>query len=121
MVIVTDRHAHAPLLGAVSVDRHARFESDLGKRAIAVIVVERVTRSRQPSGTTLHRNAFELARRALAERGQVVQIKANVIRYEQIQLAVIIVIQECSSSGPSWVANAGFRGNVRKGAIAVIS
>src|SRR6266567_142413 len=122
VIIVTYRDAHTPLLGAISVDCEAGFESDLAKRAIpvvmveiircrvvgdeniyaavpikvtgddvqsvvadrvgntgllrdvgkrpvAVIMVERVTRSRQPPGTTLHRNALELACRALAERG----------------------------------------------------
>src|SRR5207302_1146123 len=32
VVIVTHCDAHAPLLGAVSVDRHSRFESDFAKR-----------------------------------------------------------------------------------------
>ena len=50
-----------------------------------------------------------------------VYIKADVIRHEQIELAVIIVVQEGSSGGPSWVAHAGFRSNVCKRAVAVIS
>src|SRR5258708_25671947 len=44
VIVVTHRDAHAPLLGAVSVDRQARFESDLAKRAIAVVMVEIIRR-----------------------------------------------------------------------------
>src|SRR5258706_13750187 len=44
VVIVTQRDAHAALLGAVSVNRHARFESDLLKRAVPVVMVEIVRR-----------------------------------------------------------------------------
>src|SRR5258707_9176503 len=40
VVIVTHRNAHAPLLGAISVDRHARFESDLAERAVPIVMVE---------------------------------------------------------------------------------
>src|SRR4030088_3502158 len=40
VIIVTQRDAHASLFGAVSVDRHARFESDLAKRPVTVVMVE---------------------------------------------------------------------------------
>src|SRR6202521_6131694 len=44
MIIVTHCDAHAPLLGAVSVDRQARFESDLAKRAVPIVMVEIIRR-----------------------------------------------------------------------------
>ena len=44
MIIVTQRGTHASLLGAVSVDCHARFESNLAKRAVPVVVVEIIRR-----------------------------------------------------------------------------
>src|SRR5258708_1627982 len=44
MVIVTHRDAHAPLLSAVSVDRHACFKSNLAKRPVPVVVVKIIRR-----------------------------------------------------------------------------
>src|ERR1700674_5533161 len=44
VIIVAHSDAHAALLGTVSVDRHTRFESDLAKRTIPVVVVEIVRR-----------------------------------------------------------------------------
>src|SRR6266404_4958947 len=44
VIIVTQRDAHTALLGAVSVNRHARFEPDLLKRAVPVVMVEIVRR-----------------------------------------------------------------------------
>src|SRR5216683_154393 len=49
-----------------------------------------------------------------------IDIKADVVRYEQIQLAVIIVIQERGSSGPSWIGNSRLVGDVGKGPVAVV-
>ena len=57
-------------------------------------MIKRVARTLQSSGSTLHRHSFELAGASLAELRQIVHVKINVVRDEEIQLPIAIVIHE---------------------------
>src|ERR1700730_13833144 len=41
VVVVSDRHAHTPLLAAVLIDRRTGAESDLFERAVSVVVIQK--------------------------------------------------------------------------------
>src|ERR1700676_3631147 len=41
VVVISDRHAHAPLLAAVLVDRRTGAESDLFERPVSVVVIQK--------------------------------------------------------------------------------
>ena len=54
----------------------------------------------QTSWTTLHRNRFVLAGLALAKLRQVVDVEIDVVGDEEIEIAVVIVIDERGAGGP---------------------
>ena len=66
----------------------------VGKGSVAVVVVERIARAGQATRAALHGDAFVLARAALAELGQVVDVEVNVVCDEEVEPSVVVVVNE---------------------------
>src|SRR3954453_22687472 len=82
-----------------------------------------MVRIRQATRPAVHRDAFPSAVQAGAWPRRVRKIEIKVIRNEQIQMTVEVVINETASSPParSCIEQSGFFGYVRKRPIAVIA
>ena len=79
----------------------------VGERAVAVVAVERVAVAGQSARAALHGDALELAGLVLAELRQVVEVEVDVVGDEQIEIAVVVVVDERRAGGPARVADAG--------------
>ena len=83
-------------VGAVDV----RFGRNVFKRAVAAIVIENVLRPRQATRPAHHRNALPDAGRTLAGRGRGRQIEVDIVRYDEIEPAVAVVVDEGAARAP---------------------
>ena len=57
-------------------------------------MIKTVAGALQASGSALHGYSFELAGASFAELRQIIHVKINIVRDEEIQLAVIIIIDK---------------------------
>src|SRR5437867_1207060 len=81
---------------------------------------ERVAPTRQTPGSALHRDPPVLAELALAELRKVGKLEIDVIGYEEVEFAVIIVVTKSGSRRPARVIHARFLGDVAEGSVAVV-
>src|SRR5450755_2178392 len=103
---------------------NARLLGHICERSIPVVVVKDVLAGRQPAGATVHRDALPVAGGVLAGHRSVLQIEADVVRDEQIEMAVAIIVQECAPGTPTRrtiFPKAGLLGHVGKRAISIVA
>src|SRR5215470_2501341 len=82
---------------------------DIGKRAVAVIVIEPVSAALQSSWAAGDWNPAISAERPLPEFGQVFEIEVNIVGDVQIEVAVVVVVPKSSTGSPSaQISNPGF-------------
>src|SRR5450755_1413083 len=118
---VRRNHGHAI---AFAGGGNARLLGHVRERAIPVVVVEDVLASRQSAGATVHRDALPVAGGVLAGHRSVLQIEADVVRDEQIEMAVSIIVQECAPGTPTRrtiFPKAGLLGHLGERAIAIVA
>src|SRR5262249_43746790 len=100
-VIVEVRNQRAERVAAGDA-RDSGFLRDIGESAIAIVVVERVGSRRQPSRAAHNRQALPHAIRVAAFRGCRGYIKVDIMSYEQIELAVTIIVDKGAAGAPTW-------------------
>ena len=81
---------------------------------------ERVAGAFQAARAALHVDAAIFAVGATAEAGQIVEVEIDVVGDHEIDEAVAVVVAESCAGRPSAVGDAGFRGDVGEGAVAVV-
>ena len=128
LVVVEPGDAQAEGLSRV-VD--ARCLGDLAEVAVAVVAEEQVPLPREPARAALHRDAAIRAggaaplalhaRAALAEDREAREVHGHVAAHEQIEVAVAVVVREAAAHRPAARGDAGLRGEVREGAVAVVA
>src|ERR1700730_11276054 len=84
-------------------------------------MIERIARALQPSGSALHRYPLELAGASFAELRQIIHIEIYIIGHEEIELAIVVIIDESGAGRPTRIADASFLRNVAEGAVAIVS
>ena len=99
IVIEIGRHGPQSIPAAGVED--ARFLRDIGKSAVAVVVVERVMGRGQSLRAAHNWRAFPEAGRHLAGFWRPAQIQIDIIGDEDVQLAVAVVIQERAAAAPA--------------------
>ena len=107
--VVTIRIGHAGLFG------------DVGKCAVAFVMVKRIPGSGQAPWPTLYWYSFELAGTSLAKFGQVVDIEVYVVGDKEVELSIVVVIDECGSRRPASITDFGSLRNVSEGAVPIVS
>ncbi len=115
-VVIRNGHAHA----AAEVLRDSRLGRDVRERAVAVVAVERVRERlvvfRIAVGAQLAGQAYRV----------LVHFPLAVVRDEQIEQAVVVVVQPGRGGGPHLLAaqgralHPGFVGDVGEGAVAIV-
>src|SRR5271167_2916439 len=97
-------------VGAVDV----RLDGDVFERAIALVVVENVLRTRQSARAAHHRHSLPYTVRALPGRGSGGQIEVHVVGDHQVEPAVAVVVYERAARAPrfSRARNPSFLGNL---------
>src|ERR1035438_7733627 len=79
---------------------------DVFKRAIAAVVIEDVLRAGQSARAAHDGNAFPDAGRPLSGRRGGREIEVHVIRDDQIEAAVAVIVDECTARAPGLGAGA---------------
>jgi hypothetical protein len=77
----------------------------------------------QASWTTFHWYAFPVAIHILPGHRRVFERETHIVRYEQVEIAIPVVVQEAAACAPSWLVvpkSRTFR-DVRKGSIPVVA
>ena len=102
--------------------RHSGCFADVGESAIAVVVIELAVRPLQAARTAHHRHPFPQASRAAARLGRVLRIEINVVRNEEVEAAVAVVIEKSAARGPArvLVPQASLARHVSEGTVAVV-
>src|SRR5437660_12285799 len=103
-IVVKITADHAQPIVAVGI-RNAGLPGYVSERAIAIVVIETIARALQTSGPALHRYTFELASASFAELRQIIHIEIYIVGDEEIELAIVIVIDESSAGGPTRIAD----------------
>ncbi len=98
------------------------FGGDVLEGAVAAIVVENVFRRGQSARAAHHRRALPDARGTISRRGRGREIEVNVIRNDEIELAVTIVVHEGAAAAPGFAraSDAGFVGDIGEDAVIVV-
>ena len=102
------------LVGDPGFLRHIR------KSPVAVVAVERVARALHPARPAEHFKRSIQTVPAAAELGQLGEIILNVVRDEQIQIAVAVIIGPAARARPARVSDARLPGHLGEGPVAVI-
>src|SRR5262249_42922929 len=79
----------------------ARFLRDVLKCTIAAIAVEDVGSSAKPLRAARHGDLAVAAIHGVAGRRRKSGIEADVVRYEQIQEAIAVVVEEAAAGAPA--------------------
>ncbi len=104
--------------------QNAGFLRDVGKRAVAVVVIEDVRVAGQSARAAHRRNAFPLAQRGLAAfHRRFCGIELDVIADKKIEMAVAIVIDPGAARAPArfFAIQAGFFRHVGERAVAIVA
>ena len=99
---------------------HACRLGNIRKRAVAVVMKQRVAGAFQPPGTTLHVQATVFAGGLAAEVGEIVEMKIDIVGHEEIDETITVIVAKSGARRPATVGNTGFGRHIRKRAIAVI-
>ena len=79
------------------------FRSDLGKSAVAVVVIERIGRSLQATRPALHGDFVILAGLCRTEQRQIVEIEVDVMRDKEIGKTIAVVVPKRNAGRPARV------------------
>ena len=98
------------------------FRGHVFKGAVAAVVVENVFRRRQSSRAAHHRRALPDARRTIARSRRRREIEVNIIRDNQVELAVAIVVNERATAAPRLArsADSSLVGHIGEDAVIVV-
>ena len=97
IVIVIQREYAERVVALGSADAGGR--ADVGKRAVAVVVIEIIHRCRKTARPARDRNPFVLAifaRAGLRHMGEI-RAEVHVVGDEQVNFAIAVVIDECAA------------------------
>jgi hypothetical protein len=83
-------------------------------------VIQRIANARQSTRAALDRYTLVLAQVSLAELRHIIEVEGYVIGDEEIQFAVIVVINESRARGPAWIAHSSHLSNISESPIAVV-
>src|SRR5262249_49338691 len=97
--------------------------ADIGKSAVAIVAIQRMSSSGHSNGPTFNRDTFPVAIRVLSRNRRVFEREMHVVGNEQIEIAVAIIVNETASRSPTLllVPKASTLGYVSKRAIAVVA
>ena len=100
----------------------AGLAAHVGERAVAVVAKQLSTPGGQPARTAVHRHPFPPAVRVLTRSGQLLECRLEVLRDEEIEPAVAIVVDPRAPRAVAHrlLSQAGLPGHVRKRAVAVV-
>src|SRR6266704_1847201 len=100
----------------------SRLRADVGKGAVAVVVEENVGVAGSTTRAAHDGDAFPLALGGLGLGGSFFRVELDVIADEKIEAAVAVVIEPGTAGAPAdlFVVDAGFAGDIGKGAVAVV-
>src|SRR5260370_28976585 len=104
--------------------RNAGLLGDIPESSIALVSVEVVAWHRQPSGSTVDCNTFEVAERVCAGLWQSLEMQVDLVGDVEIQVPIPIIIKKRASRSPAsitFVDQPGLLSNVGKCAIAVVT
>jgi hypothetical protein len=119
-VVVEVGGEHSKAVGAVGVGDAGSFRN-IGEGAITMVVEENILAAVQAWRTAGHHHAFVQARAGF-RNGSGGQVHIDVVGDEKIELAVAIVIDECTAGIPALTVggNAGFGGDIGERAVAIV-
>ncbi len=119
-IVVEIRYRNAEAVGADGVP-HAGLLGDIGKGAVAVVVVQDVFAAIEARRTARDLHAFVGAPGGLRQR-RGLDVEVDVIGDEEIKVAVTVVVEKRTAGVPALPAldEAGLCGDIREGAIAVV-
>src|SRR6266581_3073059 len=84
-------------------------------------MIESIARALQSPGSALDGYAFELTSAPFAELRQIIHVKIYIVGHEQIQPAVVIIVNECGTRRPTRITDPCLLSNVGERAVAVVS
>ena len=118
-VKIRGNRGHA-IPGIGSVDPSAR--GDILERTVAAIAVQTVTALRKPARAAIHRHALPRAVRPRSLSWCRFGIEVEIIRYEQVQQTVAVVVQERGTSSPAdfRLRQSGLLRDIYKGTVPAI-
>src|SRR4029077_670932 len=113
-------HGHSV---ATALRSNARRDTYIGKRAIAVVAIQRMSTPRQPAWPALDGNSLPCAIHVFTGLGHALDVKLQVVRNKKIQMAVTIVVNEGAACAPTGgvAEQARFLSDVREGTVAVVA
>ena len=113
VIEIGDDHAKA-ITAAGRED--AGLRRDVGKRAVAVVVIERIVGHGQPLRAAYDHDSFPLAVLAASGLWCLTQIEVDIVRDEDIQVAVAIVVDKRTARSPARAGDrqAGGPGDIRE-------
>src|SRR6185436_20396485 len=97
--------------------REARLRGDVLERAVAVVAIEHARRRLVVVGVAVRAVAGLL----LAAVAVPLEAPQDVTRDEQVEAAVVVVVEEPRARAPTRAAHAGPGGDVGEGAVAVVA
>src|ERR1700744_127933 len=101
---------------------HTRLLGDILEGAVAVVAIQIVTRAFQSTWSALHWHVVILTSLLRSKGWQIVQMKIDVVRDEQIGESIAVVVSKGGAGRPTVVsAQAGLFGDIRKRAVAIIA
>src|SRR5262249_6657460 len=108
---------------AVAKFRYSRLLAHIGESAIAIVSIQRVISRRQAARTTFDWHSLPGAIAVRSRLRDAFEVKLKVVRDEEIQLPVAVVIKERAPRAPSRNISkqAGFFGDVCESSIAVVA
>src|ERR1700736_1408633 len=93
---------------------NAGFFGDFLEGAIAAIVVKHVAFTDETPRATLHENAFIFAILVAAKYREIIHADGGIPRYEQVDIAVAVVVAPGSASAETTTSEAGLLGYIFK-------
>src|ERR1700728_474123 len=100
---------------------HAGCARHVGKGSVAVVVEEGIASPLQSSRTALNVDTAVFAIWRASKLGQVVQVKIDIVRHDQVNIPVVVVVAERCARGPATVSDTSFCSHIGESAIAVIA
>src|SRR5882762_1960020 len=99
---------------------YARGFRNIGESAVAIVVEQSITSAFEAARPALHVDAAVFAVGRRAEAWQIIEMKVDVVGDHKVEKTVAIVVAKGGARGPPAVGNAGFGGDIAKGAVAII-
>ena len=84
-------------------------------------MVQGVAGAFEPAGPALHGDATETAVLSVAEFRQGIEAQVDVVRDEQVEMSVVVVVAEGGPGRPAGIADSGARRDIGERAIAIVA